>query len=112
MSVIGKHPLPPEIISLLLDAARSDANPGVRLTAVESLRNFVEEPQVADALGEVLKNDENAGVRMQAIDLLGTNKPASMIGVLQNVVEREPDGYIRMRVAKALQEMNASVGTF
>ena len=36
----------------------------------------------------------------------------SVVGVLQNVVQKENNSYIRMRCERALREMNASVGTF
>jgi hypothetical protein len=60
----------------------------------------------------VLLNDDNIGVRMQAIDLLVQQKGASTVGVLQQMVEREHDAYIRERVETALREMNASLGAF
>ena len=35
-----------------------------------------------------------------------------MVGVLQQLVSKESNGYVRQRCERALEEMNASVGTF
>ena len=35
-----------------------------------------------------------------------------MVGILQGVVQKEDNTYVRRRCVKALQDMNASVGTF
>ena len=48
------------------------------------------------------------GVRTQVIDLLVQRHSDAMVGVLQELMEKEDNGYIRMRCQKVLQEMNAS----
>ena len=63
-------------------------------------------------MAQVLMKDENPAVRMQAIDLLTVNRDDSVVGVLQNVVGKEDNSYVRWRCEKALKDMNASVGTF
>jgi hypothetical protein len=35
-----------------------------------------------------------------------------MVGVLQGVVQREDNSYVRQKCEKALKEVNASIGTF
>ena len=35
-----------------------------------------------------------------------------IVGVLQNVVQKDNNSYVRLKCEKALKEMNASVGTF
>jgi hypothetical protein len=67
---------------------------------------------VRQGLARALIQDDNPGVRIQAIDLLVQHKDGSMVGVLQELVGREDNEYIRMRMANALEDMNASVGTF
>jgi hypothetical protein len=34
------------------------------------------------------------------------------VGTLQSVMQHEDNGYVRLKVEKALKEMNASIGTF
>jgi HEAT repeat protein len=63
-------------------------------------------------LAQVLLKDENPGVRIQAIDLLVKHQDATTVGVLQSLVNREENSYIRMKCQNALQAMNASVGTY
>jgi HEAT repeat protein len=49
---------------------------------------------------------------MQAVDLLTLRRDEAMVGVLQNLVQKEDNSYVRSKCTKALKEMNASVGTF
>jgi hypothetical protein len=49
---------------------------------------------------------------MQAVDVLVAHRDGSMVGVLQDVVQREDNDYIRRKLEQALKDMNASVGTF
>jgi hypothetical protein len=112
ISVLEDGAVPSEIREVLLYALQNDPNPGVRLKAVESLRGLASESPVRQALARVLIQDDNPGVRIQAIDLLVQHKDGSMVGMLQELVGREDNQYIRMRMARALEDMNASVGTF
>lgn len=102
----------PEVRTALLYALQHDSNPGVRLKALEGLKNSATDPQVRQALTHVLLADDNAGVRTQAIDLLIQHKEDQMVGVLQELMRKEDNGYVRMRCQKALHEMNASVETY
>lgn len=101
-----------EVRSALIDAASHDPNPGVRLKAVESLRQYSGDASVRTALAGVLLKDDNAGVRMQAIDLLSAHRDESIIGVLQDAVQKDQDSYIRTRCRELLEAMKASVGTY
>ena len=69
-------------------------------------------PEVRKALAQVLLADDNPAVRMQAVDLLVAHRDDAMVGVLQNLVQKEDNSYVRLKCEKALKEMNASVGTF
>lgn len=102
----------PEVKNALLYALQHDSNPGVRLKALEGLKNSSADPDVRQALTHVLLSDDNAGVRTQAIDLLIQHKEDRMVGVLQELMRREDNGYVRLRCQKALHEMNASVETY
>ncbi len=97
----------------LLEAVEQDPNPGVRLKALEALKPFASDPAVRVALARVLRSDENPGVRIQAIDLLVQQRRRDeLVGLLQEVIHREENNYIRLRCRQALEELNASVGTF
>jgi hypothetical protein len=102
----------PEIRSALLYALEHDSNPGVRLKALDGLKNSQGDPQVRQTLTRVLLSDDNAGVRTQAIDLLIQQKGDRLVGILQELMRKEDNGYVRMRCQKALHEMNASVETY
>jgi hypothetical protein len=96
----------------LLEALQHDPNPGVRLKALEGLHQFGYDPSVRQTLTTVLMNDSNAGVRIQAIDLLTSRHDDSIVGTLQSLVHKDDNDYVRLRCVRALQEMNASVGSF
>jgi len=101
-----------EIRKALVYALQHDSNAGVRLKALDGLKQFAEDPDTRQALTSVLLKDENPGVRTQVIDLLVQRHTEAMVGVLQELMEKEDNGYIRMRCQKVLQEMNASVETY
>ena len=101
-----------ETRGVLLEAVLHDPNPGVRMKALEGLKSFSTDPEVRRTLAQVLLKDQNAGVRIQVIDLLIARQDAATIGVLQTLIGKEDNGYVRMRCQNALRDMNASVGTF
>ncbi len=101
-----------EVRSALVYALEHDPNPGVRLRALDGLKNYATQPDVRTALAQALLADDNPGIRTQAIDLLIEQKEDALVGILQQSVQKENNGYVRQRCQKALEEMNASVGTF
>ncbi|HMD47744.1 MAG TPA: HEAT repeat domain-containing protein [Bryobacteraceae bacterium] len=101
-----------EIRKALVYALEHDPNAGVRLKALDGLKQFAEDPDTRQALTSVLLKDDNPGVRTQVIDLLVQRHTDAMVGVLQELMQKEDNGYIRMRCQKVLQEMNASVETY
>ncbi len=58
--------------------------------------------------------DQSPVIRTQAIDLLVTSRPAQqeLTGVLQDLMRREQNAYIRQKGQTALKAMNASLETF
>ena len=90
---------------------RTIPNAGVRLKALEGLKQYAGDATVRKTLANVLLKDENAGVRVQAIDLLTAHYDDSIVGVLQDVMQREDDSYIRTRCRNLLEAMK-SVGRY
>ncbi len=97
-----------EIRKALIYSLEHDTNAGVRLKALDGLKQFADDPDTRQALTHVLLKDDNPGVRTQVIDLLVERHTDAMVGVLQELMEKEDNSYIRMRCQKVLQEMNAS----
>jgi HEAT repeats/Putative zinc-finger len=96
----------------LLDAVLHDQNAGVRLKALEGLQAFAGEASVRQTLAQVLLHDDNPGVRIKTIDVLTSHRDDAMVGILQDVFQKEDNHYVRTRVQNALQEMHATLGTF
>jgi hypothetical protein len=101
-----------EVRDALLNAVARDSNAGVRLKALDGLKPLVGDPRVRKTLAQVLLADDNPAVRMQVVDLLVLHRDDSMVGVLQNLVQKEDNNYVRLKCEKALKDMNASIGTF
>ncbi len=112
MDVLKAQRTAGELRPVLLYALQHDANPGVRLKALDALKPYGGEADVRAVLTQVLLTDDNPGVRAQAIDLLVEHKGRMTAGVLQEVVQKENNSYVRLRCQRALEDMNASVGTF
>ncbi len=112
VDLLRSKPQSAEVRSALLYAVQHDPNSGVRLKALDGLKEFANDPETRLALTQVLLRDDNPGVRTQVIDLLMQHRSDKMVGVLQELMGKEDNGYIRMRCQKALHEMNASVETY
>lgn len=112
MEILKDHPGSPEIRGVLVEALQHDPNPGVRLTALEALKGFTPDAEIRNTLTRVLLADTDPGIRTQAVDLLIQRPDSSMVGVLQHMMGKEENGYVRLRCRNALEAMNASVGTF
>jgi len=58
----------PKIQDLLLYAAKSNENSGVRLNSVDALKGKSDDPRVRETLSYSLRFDSNPGVRLQALE--------------------------------------------
>ncbi len=112
IDLLKNHSASTEVHSALLAALGHDSNAGVRLKALEGLKSMSSDEDTRRALVRALLTDNNPGVRVQAIDLLMQQRDESLVGVLQSVVRKDQNNYVRLKCQNALQEMNASVGTF
>jgi len=101
-----------EVRQTLLYVLMHDPNAGVRMKALEGLKQYAGNAAVRRTLATVLQKDDNPGVRVQAIDLLTAHHDDSLVGVLQDVVQKEDNNYVRARCSRLLEEMKASVGTY
>jgi hypothetical protein len=112
VAILGERAGSPEIGRMLVRTVRSDPNPAVRLKAIDGLESYGGQAEVRQALSEVLLNDDNLGVRTHAVDLLRQHRDLAVAGVLQQVMGKESNDYVRMQCRKMLEEMNASLETF
>lgn len=101
-----------DIRDALLNRLIKDANPGVRQKALEGLKPLAGDPEVRKVLAQALLTDTDPMIRMDAVKLLIEHRDDSIVGVLQTVVQREDNSYVRSQCEKALKEANASIGTF
>ena len=102
----------PQVLDSLLNTLAGDPNDGVRLKALDALKPMAGDPRVLKTLSGVLLNDANPAVRMQVIDLMVTRRDDSVVGALQNLMQREDNSGVRLKASKVLKDWNASIGTF
>ena len=105
-----------DVREALMSALAGDQDADVRLKAMEGLRRFAGDPFVQGALARVLLSDSNSGIRTHAIDLL-TSRPGpdldrQTVGVLQEMMDREKDAYVRAQGQRMLRSIKASSGTY
>ncbi|HUI77837.1 MAG TPA: HEAT repeat domain-containing protein [Bryobacteraceae bacterium] len=112
VDLLKNRPASSEVRSALLNAAAHDPNPGVRLKAVEGLKPLAGDPEIRKTLAQVLLKDDNPAIRMQVVDVLVEHSDDNIVGVLQDLMQKEDNSYVRLKSEKALKAMNASVGTF
>ena len=62
----------PKVQDLLLYAAKSNENSGVRLNSVDALTSKADDPRVRETLTYALRYDSNPGVRLMALEGLGS----------------------------------------
>lgn len=110
VDLLTRNPEQDSVRQALIYALSYDNNPGVRLKALEGLRNYVrEDMQVRNAVLEALLNDENPGVRAEAIHLLEPVRADSTVRrALRQLAEYDDSNYIRSearRVLLSLPEM-------
>ena len=101
-----------EVRDALLNSVAHDSNAGVRLKALEGLKPLSGDPAVRKTLAQVLMADDNPAVRMLVVDMLVAHGDDTVVGVLQGLVQREDNNSVRLKVEKALKDMNASIGIF
>ncbi len=58
----------PKVQDLLLYAAKSNENPGVRLNSVDALMDKTDDPRVRETLTYALRYDSNPGVRLHSLE--------------------------------------------
>lgn len=101
-----------DVRQALVAALANDQNEDVRLKAMEGLKRFTGDPLVQNALARVLLSDSDSGIRTHAIDVLsaqpGQGLDRETVGVLQEMMDREDDAYVREQCQRMLRSIKAS----
>jgi hypothetical protein len=100
---MAKQPDDSKVREALKASLRYDANPGVRLKALEALTPYVkDDATVRDVVLEVLLHDNNGGVRSLALQTLQPVRADSQVRMeLQYLAQKDKDQAIQ-RQAKAM----------
>ncbi len=103
----------PEIADALAKVLRNDTHEGVRIRAVETLKDMSPASSgTRDALIDALKNDPNPAVRIKALEALsnlakaGTALDAKTIDTLRAKASQDDENpYVRVKAAELLSEI-------
>jgi len=104
VDVLTKNGDNDRIREALIFSLRYDKNPGVRLKALEGLKDYVKsDRRVRDVMLEALVRDDNSGVRVAAIQSLQpVMADTSVRATLQDLADRDSNKYIRYESQRAL----------
>ena len=88
-------------------ALRYDKNPGVRLKALDGLKDYVAtDTRVRDAVLDALMKDQNPGVRTEAVALLQSVKADSTVRETFSVLAKnDKNDYIRSESKRVLASL-------
>jgi len=93
----------PRIQQLLLEAAREESNPGLRVESIGVLRNSADSADVRRALVDALSRDPNAGVRLKALEGLTPYAGDPLVRkTLSNVLLKDDNAGVRVKAIDLL----------
>ena len=96
-----------QVREALMYSLRYDKNPGVRLRAMDGLKDYVAtDTRVRDAVLDALMKDSNPGVRTEAINLLQTVKADSTVReTFSALAKNDKNDYIRTEAQRVLASL-------
>jgi hypothetical protein len=116
IDLVSQHASPaqppsPQIVHVLVQALRTDRNPGVRKKAAETLAGIPPTPEIRDAFVAALKSDSNPAVRMVAVENLAKmstilSDPAAIETLREKATDSRENGFVRTRAAAALKRID------
>ncbi|HEU4403655.1 MAG TPA: HEAT repeat domain-containing protein [Candidatus Polarisedimenticolia bacterium] len=99
-----------EVREALLKTILEDENAGARLKALEALRErAATDAEVREGMVNALLTDVNPGVRVRAVDILSRTRASDLQPVFERLSREDPNTYVRMRSAAALDDMVPAV---
>jgi hypothetical protein len=104
IDVMTQNPENDRMREAMIFSLRYDKNPGIRLKALEGLKDYVKKDRrVRDVMLEALVRDSNSGVRVEAIKALQpVMADTSVRATLQDLADRDNNKYIRYESQRAL----------
>lgn len=105
----------PDVEQALSRAVLNDSNPAVRLKALEALTTAKPDDTSIETMLTALTKDTNIGVRVEAINALraaseqgGLLADPQALNVLRETMQKDPNTYIRLQSAAAIQQAPAN----
>lgn len=102
----------PDVQKALSRSVLSDRNAAVRLKALDALTAAKADDASVQTMLDALTKDQNIGVRVEAINSLrtvsergGLGADSQAVKILQQTMRTDPNVYIRLQSAAALQEV-------
>jgi hypothetical protein len=90
----------------LLQTLNSDSNVNVRLAAIESLTNYVDNPMVRQGLVQSIPNQESPLLQITLANLMvALQEKASIEPFRQLLKEKQLDTTVKKRIEKSIQSI-------
>jgi hypothetical protein len=94
------------VIKALLQTLNSDSNVNVRLAAIESLTNYVDNPTVRQGLVQSIPNQESPLLQITLANLMvALQEKASIEPFKQLLQEKQLDTTVKKRIEKSIQSI-------
>ncbi len=98
-----------DIKDAIIRVAESDENPGVRMAALKSLKNFAFDSQIKKSMLFILQRDSSSALRIEAINSLiqaeknGANFDSNDINIFKEKVKEDNNNYVRYAAQTVLE---------
>jgi ribosomal protein L7Ae-like RNA K-turn-binding protein len=104
MNILSQKSEENSVREVLMSALRYDKNPGVRLKALQGLKQVIKtDTRVRDAVLEALMHDTNSGVRAEALRTLQPVKADTSVRVtLEELAKNDKTPYIKLESERML----------
>lgn len=95
-----------EVVSALFETLNYDPNVNVRLTALDAVSRFYDQPSVKKSLLEALLRQSSPLLQLTIIEIVSQSRDAEAAGALRKLLQgQDLDKTVRERAAKTLKEL-------
>ena len=92
-----------EVKDALVFASTYDKNPGIRLEAVKSLKNFEIDKDLTNSFLEILRKEKNPAIKIEVIDAIKKVEDPLIFAFLEESYLKEKNRYIKYKIKGILE---------
>lgn len=92
-----------EVKDALIFASTYDKNPGIRLEAVKSLKNFKIDNELKNSYLEIFRKEKNPAIKIEVLDALKETDDPLIFAFLEESYLKEKNRYIKFKIKGILE---------